>query len=278
MIDYHIHPGYSIDADPCSIDEYCRKAVASGFKELCFTPHLEVDPERRHLDWFVRVNGRVCPMENFSWLDYYFKDIENAREQWSGSGLAVKAGLEVGFDQGLEKQIETVISGYPFDFILGSVHCLDHLAISSRKDSELYFPGKELKQVVGQYFYVLEEAVDTGFFDCIGHVDLYRRYGSFYFGNDILSAHENLAPALFHKMASRGVGLEINSSSLRRGHKEYHPSFDMVKMAFDLGVRVFTVGSDAHRLTELGHGIDEAVRMLGQFGIRPATFKLRQIS
>lgn len=276
MFDYHIHPGYSIDAETSSIADYCYRATATGLKEICFTPHLEVDPVRRHLDGFVRVNGRVCPMEDLKWLDFYFREIEDARREWAGYGLAVKAGLEVGYDLGLEKTIERVVSGYPFDFVLGSVHCLDHLAISSKRDSRLYFPGKELGRVVTEYFHVLEEAVSTDLFDCVGHIDLYRRYGCLYFGEEILQAHESIAPPLFQKIAAKGMGLEVNTSSLRRGHADFHPTRAMVEMALRSGVTIFTVGSDAHRLDELGHGVEAAMKMLGDLGIKPATYNLRQ--
>lgn len=276
MFDYHIHPGYSIDAEPFSIADYCRRAAATGLKEICFTTHLEVDPVRRHLDWFVRINGRVCPMEDLSWLDFYFKDIEDARKEWAGRGLNVKAGLEVGYDLGLEKAIERVVLGYPFDFVLGSVHCLDHLAISSKKDSRLYFPGKEPGQVVTEYFTVLGEAVNSNLFDCIGHVDLYRRYGYLFFGEEILKAHEKVAAPLFEKIAAKGMGLEVNTSSLRRGHADFHPTGAMVKMALRLGVRIFTVGSDAHRLDDLGQGVEAAMKMLAGLEIKPATYNLRK--
>lgn len=56
-----------------------------------------------------------------------------------------KAGLEVGYDLGLEKAIERVVKSYPFDFVLGSVHSLEHIAISSKKESRFYFPGRQLE-------------------------------------------------------------------------------------------------------------------------------------
>jgi len=274
MFDYHIHPGYSIDAEPSSIADYCYRAVDSGLEEICFTPHLEVDPARRRLDWFVRVNGRLHPMEDLSWLDFYFRDIEEARWEWAGR-LTVKAGLEAGYEPGMAKAIERVVLGYPFDFVLGSVHCLDHLAISSKRDSKLYFPGKQLDRVLKKYYRILDEAVDTGLFDCVGHIDLYRRYGHLYFGDEILHAHEGFAVSLFERMAAKGIGLEINTSSLRRGHTEFHPTGAILREAVNRGVKIFTVGSDAHRLNDLGHGIDDAIALLDDLGVEPATFDLR---
>ncbi len=276
MFDYHIHPDYSIDAEPHSIDEYCREAVLLGIGEICFTPHLEVDPVRKHLDWFVRVNGSVRPMDDIKWIEYYFKEIEKARNKWSGTGLLIKAGLEVGYERGKDREIERIVLNYPFDFIIGSVHCLDHRAISSRSESRLFFPGKKARAVITEYYEIFEEAVTTGLFDCIGHVDLYRRYGGSYFSEDDMRECESISESLFKQAARRGIGVEVNTSSLRRGQKNFHPAFSLIKLALQSGVSIFTVGSDAHRLSELGRGVEGAVEMLAGLGIEPATYCLRR--
>lgn len=276
MYDYHVHPGYSIDAEPSGIDEYCRKAVDIGLSEICFTTHLEVDPQRKHLDWFVRIGQNVVPMDDLAWLDVYFRDIEKAQRKWKAQGLIVKTGIEAGYELGLEKAIERVVGGYPFDFVMGSVHCLDHLAISSYKESSLYFPGKQMEAVVGEYFRVLSEAVSSDLFDCIGHLDLYRRHGRRYLGLGLIRAHEEFAEPVLKDIAARGLSLEVNTSGLRRGLNDFHPSRDIIKLAVGLGLKLFTVGSDAHRLSDLGHGLESALELLSGYGIVPVSYHLRK--
>ncbi|HBC94664.1 MAG TPA: histidinol phosphate phosphatase [Pelotomaculum sp.] len=276
MRDYHVHPGYSIDAEPFGIDEYCRKAIDIGLSEICFTTHLEVDPQRKHLDWFVRIAGGIVPMDDLVWLDVYFQDIEDARRKWSAHGLQVRAGIEVGYDPGQEKAIERVVRGYPFDFVMGSVHCLEHLAISSKKESRLYFPGRQMLAGVGEYFMLLSKAVSSGLFDCIGHLDLYRRHGRHYWGPEISRAYAEFAEPVLKTIAARGMSLEVNTSGLRRGLNDFHPSRDIIELAVDSGVRLFTLGSDAHRLTELGLGLDSALELLAGYGIEPVSYLLRQ--
>lgn len=276
LYDYHVHPGYSIDAEPSSIDDYCRKAVDIGLCEVCFTTHLEVDPQRKHLDWFVRIGQNIVPMDDLAWLDVYFRDIEDARRKWATCGLEVKAGLEVGYDLGLEKVIERVVRGYPFDFVMGSVHCLEHQAISSKKESYLYFPNRQMEASVGEYFKILSEAVSSGLFDCIGHLDLYRRHGRDYWGPEISRAHEEFAEPLLNAVAKSGMSLEVNTSGLRRGLNDFHPSRAITELAVNSGVVLFTVGSDAHRLVELGHGLASAFELLSGYGIVPVSYLLRQ--
>jgi histidinol-phosphatase (PHP family) len=275
-MDYHVHPGYSIDAEDISIIEYCREAVNRGLREVCFTPHLEVDPRRRHLDWFVRVNGKIEPMENECWLKYYFHDLEKARKEFSSSSLIVKAGLEVGFERGTESVIEKIIKNYPFDFVLGSIHSLEHIAISSRKEYRAYYARKDLSSLAKDYFGALKEAVDSGLFDCLGHLDLYKRFGYEFFGRRVNELHLGWVEEIFCLMAQMGIGLEVNTSGRRFCLNDFHPSEDILELAKKAGVQIFTVGSDAHKKTDLGCYTREAMALLDKIGLRVSIFISRR--
>jgi len=274
LVDYHIHPEYSIDARPHSIREYCRKAAKMGLQEICFTPHFEVDPRRRHLDWFVRLNGRMVAMESLNWVDQFFKDIDTAAKEYRDL-LTVRAGLEVGYEPGQEKAIENILNTYPFDFVLGAIHCMEHIAISSRSECQQYFQDREPLQVCKDYYTVMDKAVKTGLFDCIAHLDLYRRYGQLFFGEEINKCHTGLVEPVFSKMVTKNMSLEINTSSRRRGLKQFHPSKLIFQKAVQCGINKFTVGSDAHKLEDLGDGISDAVNFLKDYDLKPTTYKLR---
>ncbi|NLC50897.1 MAG: histidinol phosphate phosphatase, partial [Firmicutes bacterium] len=70
------------------------------------------------------------PITDLRWLDYYFKEIEEAQMIFKDRGLNVKTGLEVGFSIDSCRIIEKAIDNFPFDFILGAVHCLDHISLA----------------------------------------------------------------------------------------------------------------------------------------------------
>lgn len=274
-LDYHIHPGYSIDAEDVPIMTYCRQALCLGLQEICFTTHLEVDPVRRQKDWFVRLRGKLHPMDDTAWLDHYFREIEEARRQLRGRGLAIKAGLEVGYQPGCEKGIEKILNAYPFDFVLGSIHCLQHQSISSWQESRSYFSSHTMEEVCRAYFSTLLEAVRTNLFDCIAHVDLYRRHGESFWGAAAAKAHEGNIEPVLEEMARRQIGLEVNTSSLRRGLGDFHPSEGILKLARKYGVKIFTVGSDAHRLEDLGSFTGEAALKLKEMGLALHGFTAR---
>jgi len=276
MIDYHIHPDYSIDADPFTMESYCQKAQQMGLKEICFTTHCEFDQLRKHLDWYVRCGGETVPMHPARWVDRYFADISACATAYASSGLIVKTGLEAGYDLGLEGEIEKLLVQYPFDFVIGSVHCLDHIAISAMNESSAYFAGKKLRQVAAAYYKTLQEAVSTGLFDVIGHFDIYRRHGHKFFGDEIKKIYEEYIGDVLDLMLKNGTGLEINTSSLRHGQGPFYPSEEILSAAVKSGIKNFTVGSDCHRVSELGQGVGTAIAAANRYGIRLSVYEKRK--
>lgn len=274
--DYHIHPDFSIDASPVRIKDYCYRALELGLKDICFTTHVELDPVRKKIDNFAVLNGEKISVFNHTWLDKYFDDIIQAQREFKEDNLRVKAGIEVGYCMGCEKEIEEIVDNYPFDFVLGAIHCLEHIAISSMKESPNYFQSRSLSQVRTDYFSTLKEAVATGLFDAIAHIDIYQRYGLRYFGSKILKIHRGAIEPIFEEMARRKMGLEINTSSLRRGLNEFHPSREIVALAAQSGVKIFTIGSDAHSLEQLGDYLDEAQALLEGFNLVNYVFSHRR--
>lgn len=275
MIDYHIHPGYSIDAENSSMTSYCEKALDIGLKEICFTTHFECDPKRAHLDWFVRCGGEIISIMD-NWMDSYFRDIHQCQKVFGPLGLEVKAGVEVGYDLGLEESIAKLVSNYPFDMVMGSVHCVDHVAISSQKESVQFFREKDLNEIVKKYFDILLTSIQTGLFDVVGHFDLYRRFGLGYYGAAVWSCHEPYLDELLVALVSSNMAMEINTSSLRQGHDSFYPAATILKKAKAKGLLGVTIGSDAHSLTQLGQGVQAAINLATELDLPILTYARRE--
>ena len=275
MVDYHVHPDFSHDAQG-SVDEFCARAVEIGLAEICFTSHYEPDPARSGIE-HVRVGGRILPVDS-DWPDAYFSALSDAAAKFHD--LVVLAGVEVGYEPGLEGTISDFLRRYPFDYVLGSVHCLDHIAITAgdeleRFKSELLPLGPEL--VAERYFHNLRAAAGTQLFDCLGHLDIYRKYIQPLFDSRFTQAVDSLLSSALKFVAESGTGIEVNSSALRRGNPEPYPGAHILRMAWDSGVRVFTVGSDAHRPADLGKGLETSGRALKSLGAEPARFRRRRL-
>jgi len=254
--DYHVHPGYSLDATG-TVDQYCRRALELGIEEICFTTHYDSDPFRKDIDAFVRIDGRMVPLSINS-VQRYIDDVRRAGEEYGPSGLTVRVGLEVDYAPHIEEKLRRELTQLDLDYRLGAVHCLDHIAITASKEAEGYFKRKSADEMLSEYYTVLKRAVQSGLFDVMAHLDGYKKYGLGFYGKEILAGHRGLVEPVLELMAENDVGMEINTGVMRKGHKEFCPGLEILKLALEKGVKIGAYGSDAHKVDQLGEGIQEA--------------------
>jgi histidinol-phosphatase (PHP family) len=261
MIDYHIHTSHSIDAQG-TIDDYCRQALAIGLKEICFTNHCELDPARD--DSYIRFNGQP---EKFTrqGLQRLAREIEKHRIKYERSGLTVKFGIEIGYYNGIEHVLEQMTQGIELDFILGSIHCLDHICIDSSREYMDYFPDHSAHDMLDAYFQAVEDLVKSGLCNSVGHLDVYKKYGIEYYKDDIYEILETRVRKIFRIMADNGIALEINTAGLRR-IDQFYPGPSIIKYAREQGLRTITIGSDAHCVDDLGKNLADGIDYAKSFG------------
>jgi histidinol-phosphatase (PHP family) len=274
MYDYHIHPDFSFDAEG-TIEEFCECALAKGLREICFTTHLDSDPKRN--DCFVRVDGKKISVFENAWLIEYEKRIIEAKEKYETKGLIVLLGVEVDYFKGVEDYLPSKFFETDFDMIIGSVHLIDHKAITIKSEAEEIYSKYGLDGFVGKYYELLLNCIKSGLFDIIGHMDIYRRYGMAAYGKTMRNRWENHIDSIADAMKQNNIGFEINTSWLRRGHDEPMPESSLVDALVSRGIRIVTIGSDSHELAEVGSFYSDALQILQKAGIdSPCTFRKRE--
>jgi len=251
-----VHPNFSKDATG-SIDEYCKRAMELGLKKICFTAHYDTDPQRKEIDYFMRVDGKLRLLTP-KIVQRYIDDVREAKSKYISSGLEVYVGLEVDYAPHIEESLSKNLSNLDLDFVLGAIHCLDHIAITASSEAHKYFQKKTLKECLKEYFQVFTQAVSSGLFDCMAHLDGYRKYGLGFYGEKIMTAHREFIEPALEKLAKNNMGIELNTGARRKGQKEFYPSKEILHWAKQMGVKVVAIGSDAHRVEDLGKDIKEA--------------------
>ncbi|MHA2141695.1 MAG: histidinol-phosphatase HisJ family protein [Candidatus Thorarchaeota archaeon] len=263
MMDYHIHPDYSIDAEG-SLEEFCTAALNKGLKEICITTHIDSDRVRD--DSFVIVKGERVSVHNPMWFEAYENHVKSIGDEYSNQGLTVLLGAEVDLYPGVSEDLPDAFHKIDFDLVIGSVHLIDHKAISVKEEAFSIFKKYGLEGVGNIYYDLIKDSLKTGLFDILGHLDIYRRYGEEFFGAGIHSLWESHIDELCKIMKSQGVGYEVNTSSLWRGLSETMPERNFVKSLHDKRIQIVTVGSDAHQPNEVGKGIPQALQLLRESG------------
>jgi len=256
VADYHVHPDYSFDAQG-SIDEYCRRAFDVGLREICFTAHYDADPARIEQEGYMVIEGQRVPLSDEA-IDHYLKDIRRAHDEYMTIGVMVKGGLEFGYFPGCEKVIGDLLSKFSLDHRLGAVHSIDDLCVCCKENAQKLFARYTLPQLADLYFETLDRCAATGLFNCLAHMDVYRRYGLAYYGEEVLTIHRGRIEKVFDTMIRNNVGFELNTSAIRHGHPEYYPCMEIVNMARSAGVPLVAMGSDAHHPDQLALDFDTA--------------------
>ena len=261
--DLHIHPDYSIDSKT-SIESYCVKARAMNIPVIGFSTHYDVNPVRDDIDPFMVVDGERLRADDYA-IGRYLDDCYAAREQFPD--LQILIGLEIDYFIGVEAEVYRLKNKFPFDYMIGSVHCLDGISICTKDEQANYYNIHPLDKMADNYFDLLYNAANCGLFTFLGHPDYYLRFGTFHYGQDIFDIHLNRLDKVVETAKRNITGFEINTSYRRHGGDGFYPQPAFLQMASKLGATVCAIGSDSHATDHLGIGIADALKTISSLGI-----------
>jgi histidinol-phosphatase (PHP family) len=258
VFDYHVHTEFSVDCKVPMADS-CRAAIAAGVTEIAFTDHVDHVP--------------TDPGFGYYRADDYSRSLEAARAEF-GDRLTILAGAEVDFHTETAVTVEQFIDRYgrEYDFVIGSVHYAAGGVIIFPDR----FAGRHNDDVFLPYFDQIQAAVETGWFDSIGHLDIPKRYLPRTHRTYDPIAYRGRLEEIFRAMIDRSVAFEINTSGLRQAPKTSMPGPAVVRWYADVGGRLITTGTDSHAAQTVGAGIPKTLDMLDLCGIHSvASFRAR---
>jgi histidinol-phosphatase (PHP family) len=236
--DFHVHESHSSDAPLATVEEYCRVAERRGIDEICFTTHLILTgPDVQH---------GISPGD----IPEYLEEIQTAREDTT---VKLRTGLEIDWFPEVEKRIEEVIGEHHLDYVLGSMHYVRGVDIGSRRHSPAFFLGRPLVDALDIYYEDWGRAVESGLFDVMAHPDYFRKYLGL--THEMPVSWEDYGSSVYDaidRLKSHDVGVEVNSSGWRHGIGDVYPVKGFLRAAREAGVEKVTVGSDCHRIEDLG--------------------------
>ena len=261
--DLHVHPDYSIDSRT-SIETYCEKAERIGLQVLGFSTHFDINPVRADVDPFMVVDGKKVAADNRA-LQSYIENCLRARKQFPNLRLMI--GLEVDYFPGVEEKIASLKNEFDFDYLIGSVHCIDSTNLSSAREAPIYCRSHTLEQLGDDYFDLLYRVADCGLFDIIGHADYYLRFCAFQYGPEIFNIYKGRLERVVEAAIRTNTGFEINTSYKRHGGDTFFPRPDFIQAVAGLGATINSLGSDSHHEDHLGVDINNALTFLNEHNI-----------
>lgn len=252
LFDYHTHSTHSTDGHN-NIFDLCHSAVKKGLREIAITDHFEPSPGNE-------VYATYKPYA-------YWIELAIASEIYKDK-LKVKLGIELGQPHHYLKASAEVLKSIPYDYVIGSAHKLK----SGMDFSEFPYEQTTIEEVAQIYLDELRNLITNADFDCIGHMDLIKRYSKSIYKNHVtLAVQHELLEQTFKLAIEKGRGIEINTSGLRQGIDETMPGFDVLKLYRELGGEILTLGSDAHFAFHVGDGLSYAIELARYAGFRYLT-------
>jgi len=247
-VDLHVHTEFSCDSE-AKMEQYAEAALTKGIITLCFTDHVDLNPNDYGYNYYAP--------------DRYFENYRKVRDKYEGR-VKLFSGIEFGEPHLYADRLKE-LSAYPYDYIIGSIHWIGDM-----------FPCQKVReQFSAKEFYTLywEEVLKTvtqGGFDALGHIDFPKRYyGEIYY-------EEAKLREIFKYLLDKDMVIEINTSSLRKGHSETMPGDELLALYKDCGGRYVAVGSDAHEVQDVGADGDSARELLCKYGLSEAVYERRK--
>ena len=126
------------------------------------------------------------------------------------------------------------------------------------------------KEFYTWYWDEVLQTVKHGGFDALGHIDFPKRYyGEIYYTEEKMNE-------IFKHLLDKDMVIEINTSSLRKGHSETMPGSELLEIYKTNGGKYVTIGSDAHEVQDLGADISVAQELVKKFELQQVYYKERK--
>ncbi|MGJ9458044.1 histidinol phosphate phosphatase domain-containing protein [Oceanobacillus sp. CF4.6] len=263
------------------LDFYLEEALAKGIKEVGIVDHLYRFKETRaYFEKYMDVTSDEIGVQQAQWLDKvmvrsldeFVSFIQSQKEVWEERGVQLRLGIEADYFTGGEAELVSLLSGYDFDYIIGSVHFYDGWGFDN-PELQHKFKDYDLKELYRNHFKTVKNAAKSKLFNFIAHLDNMKVFNYRSDETTLIEMYRDVAKTL----AANNVTTEINPGLYYRYPvEEMCPSITFIDILIAEGV-TFTMSSDSHFPNDLGIYSSEIRNKLLEKGIKEiATFQHKQ--
>lgn len=263
MIDIHIHTKHCPHASGEIVD-YVRTAFnverleIIGFSEHFYLPEGFKDPAPK---------GNESAMFPES-LELYINDVLVAKSKNPNVLLGTELDWISGYEQAIRGNLSQVKDR--LDYVIGAIHfingwCFDYDEKVFEKGLDEHFNGN-IEKCIDSYFNLEQQLIEEDIIDVVAHIDLIKKFNKNgkYFSEDNLIYRRRVEETL-QLVKEKDLLLEINTAGIDKTVGEIYPSKRILERCHELEIRL-TLGSDAHKLEQVGRYFDRAIAQLKDIG------------
>ncbi len=238
--DFHIHTHFSPDSDG-ELNDYAE----AGQQLSCHVGYLD------HFELaFQERKGYLSE----AMLPLLLEEFDKTHSKYPETSIS----LEIDYYSHLHSEITEFCDNHrrDFDYLIGSVHCVNELAVTSHKEVTLLVQKYGLVGVLRHYFNEVEAAVHSKLFDGIAHIDAVMRFAP-NFPKSLLQAENywrKRTLELGELCSQYRLPVEVNLTGLNFPWGRVHPDQEIIDLLVKSGTTFF-VGSDSHRVTSFVNSV-----------------------
>ncbi|HKL01078.1 MAG TPA: histidinol-phosphatase HisJ [Desulfotignum sp.] len=245
--DIHMHSTYSDGS--ATIAAMAEAAFEKGMTTIAITDHVPLPFD----NWYAMKKEQMAA---------YRKETTRLKRAYEGR-MAVKTGLEIEYIPE-HKDWFASIASLDWDLTIASVHTLvvgSTPCLVNGNEPEFHTCldknfNQDIKSLCRAYYHTLQEAVQTGWFDIVGHLDVLKKYNTKNrFFNETDAWYRELMEDTLDAVREQKMQLEINMGGMAHPVAAPYPSPWIVKTAQKKGISL-VMGSDAHNTEAIGQDFD----------------------
>ena len=251
MFDTHIHSNFSTDSK-MKIGEASQRAQDLNIG-IIVTEHMDLlypVPDKFIFD-----------------TEAYFNEYEKIRNE------RLLLGIEIGMRMDCIEESKDICIHNPFDYVIGSVHIVNGFDIYK----EEYYKGRTKDEAYMEYFDCMLKCIkEYDFIDSMGHIDYIARYARYDDKEIYYDRYKETIDEILKYIADNNKAIEINTRRFndKNAVKNLLPIY---KRFSELGGRMVTIGSDAHKVQNIGDNLKTAFDMAEYCNLKVVYFKNRKL-
>ncbi|ULO08437.1 histidinol-phosphatase [Paenibacillus sp. 19GGS1-52] len=230
--DLHTHHFRCGHADG-NIRDYIEAGLAAGLGAIGISDHSP---------YFGSPSEQAFPLIAMgkSELTHYVDEVLSLKKEYEGT-IDVLLGIESDYFAEYAEVYRKILSAYPFDYVIGSVHNVKGISIFNKNRWKNRTPQEQIADKT-EYYQMIAESARSGMFQILGHIDAMK--GNYPPFSDIPTPGP--IDECLRVIGECGVSIEINTSGGTKLCGGWYPSDAILERALFWGVEV-TFGSDAHK-------------------------------
>ncbi|MBU5674039.1 histidinol-phosphatase [Paenibacillus brevis] len=249
--DLHTHHLRCGHADG-TIRDYIEAGIAAGLSVIGISDHTP---------YFGHDEEQPFPHIAMAKRDFagYVEEVLQLKQEYADR-IDVLLGIESDYFPDHIGQYRTMLSQYPFDYIIGSVHSVKEVSIFNKRRWKGLDEQRRIADKTA-YYELIQDSARSGLFQILGHIDAMK--GNYPAFSDIPASE--VVDETLSVIAAAQVAIEVNTSGKTKLSGGWYPSDAILERARYFGVDI-TFGSDAHIPSRVADEWDEVARKLKDIG------------